>query len=73
MYHIESVVFHRNEMTLKQAKEFLHRHGFKEGRPDITTNTYRFRQMDPHKLERQGYKFRTKRFPGGLFLIAYKE
>jgi hypothetical protein len=72
MYHLESIVFHRNEITLKEALDFIHRHGYKD-KLDLTTNTYRFRQMDPHKLERQGYKFRTKRFPGGLFLLAYKE
>lgn len=69
MSYIQSVVFHRDEITLKQAKDFLRRHGFKDGVPDITKNTYRFRQREPQ----ENVRYRTKPFPGGMFVLAYKE
>lgn len=68
---IQSVAFYRSEMPLKEAKDFLRRHGFKHEKLDLTPNLFRFRQVDPEPLERKGFRFRTQSFPGGFFVIAY--
>ena len=73
MYIVQSVVFRREDATLSQAKRFLHDHGYvNDSDVDITEHTYRFRQYDPKILERKGYRFRSKEFPMGFFIIAYK-
>ncbi len=69
MNGLQSVVFRRNETTLKEAKAFLRRHNLKDGEPDITPNTYRFRQMEP----KPEYRYRTKPIPGGFLVLAYKD
>ena len=69
---IQSVVFYKTEMTMKEALAFLRRHGYRTDKLDITPNTYRFRQADPDVLERRHYRFRTRGFPGGFFVLAYE-
>ena len=72
MYVVQSVAFYKSEMTMKEAVNFLRRHGYKSEKVDITPNLYRFRQVDPHPLETKGYRFRTQPFPGGFLILAYK-
>ena len=73
MYIVQSVVFRKEDATLGEAKRFLKKHGYaNDNDVDITEATYRFRQEDPNTLKKQGYRFKTKEFPLGFFIMAYK-
>jgi hypothetical protein len=67
---IQSVIFKR-EFGLAKAREWLSKNGFGSNKVDITPTQLRFRQYDPKNLEMAGYKFITKRFKHGNFIIAY--
>ncbi len=65
---IQSVLFNR-EYGMSKAREWLTKHGFGTSKVDITPEHLRFRQYDPNTLS--GYRFRTKKFAHGSFIIAY--
>jgi hypothetical protein len=67
---IQSILFKR-EYGLSQARAWLTQHGFGANKVDITPEHLRFRQYDPSPLEASGYRFRTKKFAHGSFIIAY--
>jgi hypothetical protein len=67
---IQSIAFKRDYGVTK-AREWLARHGYGSSKIDITPTQIRFRQYDPKGLEMAGYKFITKRFKHGNFIIAY--
>jgi hypothetical protein len=67
---IQSIVFKR-EYGVLRAREWLRQNGFGSNKVDITPGSLRFRQYDPKNLEDQGYRFRTKKFAHGSFIIAY--
>jgi hypothetical protein len=67
---IQSVIFKR-EYGISKARAWLTQNGFGTSKVDITPESLRFRQYDPKNLEAQGYRFRTKRFAHGSFIIAY--
>ena len=67
---IQSVVFKR-EYGVSQARSWLSSHGFGSNKVDITPESLRFRQYDPKPLEASGYRFITKKFAHGSFIIAY--
>jgi len=67
---IQSVIFKR-EYGVSQARSWLTQHGFGTSKVDITPEHIRFRQYDPKNLEASGYRFRTKKFAHGSFIIAY--
>lgn len=70
---VQSVVFNRPQ-DIPTARKWLKIHGFyHDQKVDVTANTLRFRQHDPAELERKGYRFRTKQFPLGYFVLAYKD
>lgn len=71
---LQSVVFRRHAISIEDAQKFIHRHGMKADKIDITPSTIRFRQRDPHPLEREGARFRTKELPGGIgyLVLAYE-
>jgi hypothetical protein len=66
---LQSIVI--TDMPVKEAVEWARRHHYHDV-PDITEHTIRFRQYDPHLLEREGYYFRTKAFKHGYFVFAIK-
>ena len=70
MHIIQSITFKR-EFGLAKAREWLSTNGFGFNKVDITPTQLRFRQYDPKNLEMAGYKFITKRFKHGNFIIAY--
>lgn len=47
-YKLQTLIFLRNEWTLKQARIYLRNHGYKTN-VDIKTHSYRFRQREPKK------------------------
>ena len=70
---LQSVVFRRHAVSMEEAKRFLHRHGYRSDKVDVTDSTIRFRQLDPKPLERKGMRFRTKELPDkiGFLVLAY--
>ena len=75
MYKLQYVLFDRNKHSLDDALSFLKTHHLKSPKVDLTTHMFRFRQLNPKYLERQGYsQFRTKQITDGIyFVIGYKE
>lgn len=67
---IQSIIFKR-EYGVTKARDWLHKHGYGTSKVDITPEHLRFRQYDRLPLERSGYRFRTKKFNHGSFIIAY--
>jgi hypothetical protein len=67
---IQSIIFKR-EYGVSRARDWLTSHGFGTSKIDITPESLRFRQYDPKNLEAMGYRFRTKKFAHGSFIIAY--
>ena len=65
--NIQSIIFSKDEFTLKEAKQYLKDHGYSHIKVDIKPNTYRFRQIDPSKFTR----FFTKKVAKGIsYLIG---
>lgn len=75
MYKVESVLFDKAEYSLKDAVDFLTRHKLKHKKVDETDKFYKFRQVDPKTLAKQGYdKVVTKKITKGIsYIIYYKE
>lgn len=66
-YKLQTLIFLRNEWSLKQAKEYLKLHGYTHRDVDIKAHSYRFRQRDPvyHKNGKKiEYKTLTKYING---------
>ena len=60
-YIVQSVVFDKSKHTIKDAKKWLKDNGYKSPKVDEESNTIRFRQLDPTKMEKKGYtKYRNK-------------
>jgi hypothetical protein len=75
-YIVQSVIFDKSKHTIKQAKKWLKDNGYKSPKIDEETNTIRFRQLDPIKMEKQGYtKYRNKKLgnSGITLVISYMD
>ena len=48
VYKLQTLIFLRNEWSLKQAREYLKIHNYKSD-VDIKAHSYRFRQREPKK------------------------
>ena len=55
MQKIQSIIFNKNLNTLSYCLKWLQEHDFKFIKVHETTNFYRFRQIDPNILKKQGY------------------
>ena len=75
MYKIQSILFDKHNYTIRDALHFLTEHKYKHNKVDETDEFYRFRQIEPNLLRRQGYtRIRTKEIARGLkFIIYYKD
>jgi hypothetical protein len=75
MYKLQSVLFSRQGYNLEDAVRWLVKNGFDVKKIDATQHYWRFRQLDPSKLRREGYNnFRTKMIePHIKFIFGYKE
>jgi hypothetical protein len=59
-YKIQSILFNSQKNTLKEAIDFLISHDYLSKKLDITDQYYRFRQISPEKLEKEGFnQYRT--------------
>ena len=75
-YKVQSVLLSKKHFTKAKAIEWILEHGYQNKKIDISMNYYRFRQLDPNYVERQGYKkMRMKVLvPDQIELvIAYKD
>jgi hypothetical protein len=67
---VQSIIFKKEFTSLKQARKWLKDHNFKDYGVDEKENTYRFRQIDPDELRKNGYTlFRTKKLDETISLI----
>ncbi len=69
-YKVQSVRLNKNYFTKKEADKYITNHGYKIGRVDITTNWYRYRQIEPSDLKAYN-KIITKKLNKYLELIIY--
>jgi len=73
---VQSVIFHKDKHTIKDAKKWLKEHKYKHPKIDDTDNTYRFRQINPSTIEKKGYTiYKNKPLgdSGIILVIAYKK
>jgi hypothetical protein len=69
---VQSVILKRSHFTLREAKEWCERNGYKHGKVDITPTTFRFRQASP-ELIKAGMRPRMVKIGDiGYLLIVYK-
>jgi hypothetical protein len=75
MYKLQSVLFQRQGYNLEDAVRWLFKNGFDVKKIDATQNYWRFRQIEPSKLRKEGYnKFRTQEIePHIKFILGYKD
>jgi len=74
-YIVQSVIFDKNKYDIKSSRKWLKENGYKSSKVDIEPNTLRFRQLDPKKMEKEGYtKYRNKKLgkSGISLVISYK-
>ncbi len=73
-YKVQSVIIDNKKYDLQKAVEFLVRNNLKFSKVDKTANYWRFRQLEPAKLRREGYNhYTTKDISDGVkFVIGYK-
>ena len=56
-YVVQSVTLRRRAFSKGDAFKWIHDHGYKSSKVDVTPEFYRFRQVDPERLH--GTRFRT--------------
>ena len=75
-YKVQSVLFEKELNTINRGINWLEEHNYKHYKVDEDNNYYRFRQLDPDELKREGYTmFRniTISKPQGIhYIMAYK-
>ena len=74
MYLVQSVLFNKQLWNIPESKKWLKKNGYISRKVDEKPHFLRFRQRDPKKLEKEEYKFRTKKLgkSGIELVIAYK-
>jgi hypothetical protein len=72
-YKVQSIVVPKSVMTKEYAKKWIKKH-YKLGKCEETAHTWRFRQIAPETVEKQGYThYKNKVLPNGVELVlAYK-
>lgn len=77
MYILQSVIINKHKMNLDNAIRWMIKHDYKIHKMDETVNEYRFRQEDPKKIKKLGYRiYRTVLIDPKKdiqLIIAYKE
>lgn len=71
-YHLQTIVFLRNQWSLKQAEDYLKLHGYKSD-VDIKAHSYRFRQIEPkHGKKYDEYKTLIKHINGKVIYHTFQ-
>jgi hypothetical protein len=75
MYKLQSVLFQRQGFNLEDAVRWLVKNGFDVKKIDATQHYWRFRQISPSALRKEGYTtIRTKVIsPHIKYIFAYKD
>ena len=75
LYKIQSVLFDKNKISLEDASKWIIEHKYKIKKVDETKNLYRFRQIPPTTLKKQGYNvYRNLSItPIITLVLAYKD
>lgn len=68
VYKLQTLIFLKNDWTLKQARDYLKLHGYKRD-PDIKVHSYRFRQREPNK--KSEYKTLIKHVNGKTIYYVF--
>ena len=55
MYKVQSVIIKKEHSDLSKSANWVINSGFKLGKIDSTPHTFRFRQLEPAKLRKEGY------------------
>jgi hypothetical protein len=73
-YKVQSVILDNKKYNLTKAVEFLIRNKYKYSKVDKTLNFWRFRQLEPSSLRREGFNhYITKDISDGVKLVlGYK-
>jgi hypothetical protein len=73
-YIIQSVIIDKNKFELIEALLYILKNKYKANKIDETINYYRFRQVEPLKIDKLGYdKYKTIEIDKGIkLIIAYK-
>lgn len=73
-YIIQSVIIDKNKFELIDALLYVLKNKYKANKIDETINYYRFRQVEPLKIDKMGYdKYKTVEIDEGIkLIIAYK-
>jgi len=73
-YKVQSVIIDNKKYDLKTAIEFLVRNNLKFSKVDKTLNYWRFRQLEPARLRKEGFNhYITKDISDGIkFVLGYK-
>jgi len=53
---VQSIIFDRNEWSVREAKMWLRDHDFSAPNVDRQTNTYRFRQRNPRRFYKHSFR-----------------
>lgn len=56
MYKVQSIIFNKKLYDLNECIIWLNNNGYKINKVDETSNFFRFRQVSPEKLKKEGYK-----------------
>lgn len=75
MYKLQSILLSKAGFSLEDAVRWLFKNGFEVKKVDATEHFWRFRQLSPETLRKQGYnKIRTKEVaPNIKFILGYKD
>lgn len=75
MYKIQSIVIKKPKYDLNEASNWIVRYGFELKKVDETKNTFRFRQLNPASLRKEGFNhYVNKPISDDISLvIAYKK
>ncbi len=68
VYKLQTIIFLRNQWSLKQARDYLKLHEYKTD-VDIKSESYRFRQSNPKKNVE--YKTLTRNINGKVIYYVY--
>lgn len=75
MYKLQSIILSKEGFSLEDAVRWLFKNGFEVKKIDATENYWRFRQLKPETLRKQGFnKIRTKEVSQHIkFILGYKD
>lgn len=75
MYKVQSVVIKKTDNDLNKSANWIIKNGFELKKIDETKNSFRFRQLDPANLRKQGFNhYVSKPISNDITLIlAYKK